>query len=246
MSFRAFLIAAALMIASASLGCQSGPAPGMAAARVNVIAKPKAGVKPTAFAHVPTYDGSPSESVTSSGGGQYARVDYANLSDIIVWLEPTKPFSSSAKPAIEVDVDPKRPDQTVRPVSVGQVVTFHNRSARPLPLYSVSDGNDFELPPIAPGATASFTARSEGLIELLSNPAEPPIAQLYAAPSPFVTRTRSGKSASFNNVPPGPYRVVSWHPRLPSSSTNLDLQQGKVSESTITVGVDAMRQASSR
>jgi hypothetical protein len=242
---RAHGLVITLIIASASVGCQSGPAPGTSAARVHVIAKPKAGVKQT-FARVPTYDGAPGESVRSAGGGQYERVDYSNLQDIIVWLEPAKTATSGAARGVELEIDPKRPDPTVHPASVGRVITFRNRTTRPLPLYSVSDGNDFELRPIAPGATATYTVRSEGLIELLSNPAEPPIAQVYAAPSPFVARTRSGKGVSFNDVPPGSYRVMSWHPRLPSSSTNLDLQPDKVSETTITVGVDAMRQSDSR
>ena len=111
---------------------------------------------------------------------------------------------------------------------------------RPIVLYSVSDGNEFELPPIAPAASASYIPKSEGQIEILADPAKPPIAQMYVAPSPWVAHARSGQTVKFNGLPPGEYEIVAWHPRLPGSTSKTTLQAGHVTNATVTIGVNAL------
>jgi hypothetical protein len=224
----------AYLLVTLAIGCHARPDAGMAAAEVRVIAKPKAGLA-EGFAHVPVYDAAPAR---PAAAGAFEHVDYSQLTDIIVWLQPETSGRASAPSPISLDVDPRNPSTKVQPASVGGKVLFHNRSPHPVPLYSVSDGNEFELPAIAPGATGEYTIRSEGLIELLSDPAKPPIAQLYAAPSPWAARVRSGQSITFNDVPPGQYQAICWHPRLPGSSTDLTLSAGQLARSTLTMGVN--------
>ena len=223
------------------LGCQQDqprPDVGMAAAQVRVIARPKAGVAQS-FQRVPVYDVAPQPAAAS--GTAYERVDYSRLADIIVWLEPSGGTGGApAETKREVDIDPAKPSSSIRPASVGQTIVIRNVSSRPLALYSVSDGNEFEMEPLAPGTTGSFAVKSEGLIELLADPAKPPVAQLYAAPSPWVKRARSGETITFNNVPPGQYQAVAWHPRLPGSSADLTLVTGQTGQATVTIGVNAL------
>ncbi|MBC8107022.1 MAG: hypothetical protein H7Z14_10570, partial [Anaerolineae bacterium] len=140
---------------------------------------------------------------------------------------------------------PQKPSSYVHAASVGQQINFRNTSARPIVLYSVADGNEFELSSIAPGATASYVPKTEGLVEILADPAKPPIAQMYVAPSPWVARAQSGRSVIVNDVPPGDYRIVAWHPRLPSSTSTTTVRAGTVTNSTITIGVNALSDSSS-
>jgi hypothetical protein len=113
-------------------------------------------------------------------------------------------------------------------------------------LYSVSDGNDFNLGSVAPGTTATFTARSEGLIEILNASLKDPVALVYVAPSPWVSLAKSGGTVEFNNLPPGQYRIASWHPRLPGSETTVTLAANQSSTATIKVGVNTLPKVGSR
>jgi len=66
------------------VGCQSAPRPaaGMAAVSIKVIAQPKAGIQ-SPRGRVMSYD-----TPDQRGYGDFERVDYSNLGQIVVWLEP--------------------------------------------------------------------------------------------------------------------------------------------------------------
>src|SRR3954463_1653512 len=69
------------------VGCQSGPTPstGLSGLRITVIAEPKAGVKDVG-GRVGVYD-----TPAIKEHGQFERVDYSALDDIVVWAEPVSP-----------------------------------------------------------------------------------------------------------------------------------------------------------
>jgi hypothetical protein len=227
--------------------CRVQPKPGDAAVVLDVKAKPKAGVKAEHFARGPVYDAAPRPAKAT---GEYEHVDYNELGDIVVWLEPASdgasaaPRTSSTAPTSStpphvVDVDPAHPYKTIHAVSVGQRVALRNHSDRTVAFYSVSDGNDFELPPLKPGDSAEVEARSEGLIEVLSDPSQPPVALIYAAPSQYVARAQSGKKVVFNDVAPGSYQAIAWHPRIPGATTQLgQVMAGETRRATLQLGVN--------
>lgn len=218
------------------VGCEVQSGPGMATAQVHIVAQPKAGA-PRQITRVPVYDAGPAPAVAT---GQYEHVDYQNLDDIIVWLESSQALAATMpQPApLAVPIDQDHPGTKVIPVSVGQQLLFQNQSSRPVAFYSVSDGNDFELKRLSPGDADPYVVRSPGQIEVLADPDKPPVAQLYAAPSPFVARAESGKTVTFANVPPGEYQAMSWHPRLPGASAPIALKADQASRCTLTVGVN--------
>jgi hypothetical protein len=210
-------------------------------------ANPAPRARKSASAYAP---GAASESAAPSpAASQYERIDYAKLGDIIVWLAPADPAtdpaadsaaSTSLAPSrspLLVAVDAARPSDVVQPASVGQEVVFRNAGTAPVSLYSVSEGNDFDAGEVAPGAEWRQTIAAEGLIELLVDPGRPPVALVYAAPSPWVARARSGETVTFDDVTPGAYRAMSWHPRLPGSSSEVRLAPDQVTRATLAVGV---------
>jgi hypothetical protein len=170
------------------------------------------------------------------------------LNEIVVWLEPVSGDNAKSPPtAATIEVDARKPATSLSAaVSVGQQVVVRNIGPNSGNLYSVSDGNDFNLASVAPGGTAAFTARSEGLIEILNASLKDPVALVYAAPSPWVSLAKSGSSIEFNNLPPGQYRIVSWHPRLPGSQTTITLAANQASTATIKVGVNTLPKVGSR
>lgn len=131
-------------------------------------------------------------------------------------------------------------------VSVGQRIVLHNTSGDPADFYSVSDGNDFDLGRIAPGASASYTVKSAGLIDVLTDSVGEPVARVYAAPSPWVRLTTSGKTIQFEGLIPGRYIVGTWHPRLPGRRFPVVLTADQVTIATAKVGVNDLPKISSR
>src|ERR1044071_3474716 len=112
---------------------------------------------------------------------------------------------------------------------------IRNRRDKPAAVWSVSDGNEFNLGTLAPGADATWTAKSGGAVEVLTDAYSDPVAQIYVAPSAWVGRTRSDKGVTFSNVPPGRYRAVCWHARLPGSQSDVTLVADKTAHVNLKV-----------
>ncbi|CAN5606517.1 hypothetical protein BH09PLA1_BH09PLA1_15660 [soil metagenome] len=231
-----------LLICGGLLGCGATPTSrSMASARIRVVAKPRAGaVEP--IARVATYDSAPAPAKPS---GTFEHVDYASLDNIVLWIEAPAGTVETTRPADKaIDVNADQPSSKILPVSRRQTVRVRNSSSHTVSLYSVSDGNEFDLPSIRPGESATFAAKSEGLIEILADPAKPPVALVYVAPSAHVAVARSGETIVFRDIPPGDGRLVTWHPRLPGSDRPLPLIAGRVSNVTITIGVNTISDSS--
>ena len=233
-----------LNILACLAGCQSmpQPSPGMAALRVNVIAEPKSGYK--SADSVSVYDNIGSS--PSLGEGAYERVNYSALDEIVVWAEPSGAGGGSRATAT-IDVNAAKPSRNVdRAVAIGQRIVLRNQGTKPANIYSVSDGNEFDLGTIPAGGAGEYTIKSAGVIEILCLGAKEPVALIYAAPTGWVSLTRSGKSVDFNDLPPGQCRVFSWHPRLPGSETSVLLSPNQVGTASIRVGVNALPKVAPR
>jgi len=210
--------------------------------RIHVIAEPKAGRKnPTAQPAV--YD----TPAAAPNSGDFALVDYSDLDQIVVWLEPVGARESSHPAPSTMQIDAAHPATSMeRAVSVGQNLVIRNRGRNTQDIYSVSDGNDFDLGKVESGREGTYAVKNPGLIEILTDSAKDPVAQVYAAPSPWVALTHSGESVHFTNVPPGEYRIVSWHPRLPGTEQTIQLSADQVASASIKVGVNALPKVAPR
>jgi hypothetical protein len=240
-------------------GCAGNtPAPGTASLRVQVVAQPKAAY--TAANHrVPTYDVEPGFGYSAGGGefgphpaasaaSDYEKVDYSALDDVVIWLEPADGAKVTAAPPadVTVDVDPQKAvesDELTAAVSVGQHINLHNSGSKTGTVYSVSDGNEFHLGDVPPGGSGSYRVQSPGLIEIVTTSLDGAIARLYAAPTPWVRLVRAGQTVQFDNMPPGKYTIVSWHPRLPGHRTSIELSADKTARTKISVGVQGLPKA---
>jgi len=233
---KAIALSFVLMIAAAVGGCGNSSESQNASVELRVIAEPKNGVH-----EVTAYD---PPAVRAAASGQFEHVDYSHLPDIIVWLVPAIRTSADLPAFMAIDVDPTKPTEEIVPATVGQKIVYHNVTAKPLALYSVSDGNEFDIK-IAPDATGEASVRGEGLVEVLADPAQPPVIRLYVASTRWVKRVHSGEKVSFDHLSAGQYQAFAWHPRLPGSSIALDLKKGEIAHGTIKVGVNSLQPASS-
>ena len=246
----AFVAVSAGLMSQALVGCAANrapePRPGTAWIMLEVVATPKEGAKANHFVRVPVYDAAPRPAAPS---GQFELVNYSALDDVIVWLEPAGAGDADADPArmerparppLSLDFSAHSHSDDVQAVTIGQDIVFRNRGAEAVSLYSVSDDNDFDLPAIPPGGEARYTARAAGMIEVLGDPADPPVAMVYVVPSQWVTRTRSGGHVIFKNVAPGSYEANVWHPRLPGMTSPIALTPGAVARVELNVGVNVL------
>lgn len=222
-------------------GCQheARPAVGLASLRVRVEAVPKEGV-PMRSPQVQVYD-----AAARNQSGGFEPVDYGALNDIVVWAQPVLPSEiQRIYPPKTVRINGSASaDGAIVTASVGQELVLSNDSSRAMNFYGVSDGNDFDLGTVAPGRQASYVVKSPGLIEVLTDRVEQPVARVYAVASPYVAETHSGAQVTFN-LPPGDYRIVSWHPRLPGTSRSVHVSAGQTQSALITVGVNSLPKVS--
>jgi hypothetical protein len=220
------------------VGCQSGPTPtaGMSGLRVTVIAEPKTGVKDVS-GRVGVYD-----TPAFKEQGQFERVDYSALDDIVVWAEPASlALRQPVLPPLMVEVNPKKSVENLSgAASIGQRLIVHNNGSTAGNFYSVSDGNEFDLGTIPAGGRGEYTIKSGGLIEILSASTKDPVAQVYAATSRWVALTHSEATVDFTDLPPGQYKIYSWHPRLPGSEVSVTISPNQVAKVSIKVGVNAL------
>jgi hypothetical protein len=234
------IITVALFTLVVAIGCHPGPTPetGMAALRVKVIAEPKTGVQPPPVA-VSTHD-----TPADQGYGPHARVDYSQLDNIVIWVEPAPgagPAKAPAPAPMNLTVDPQKSSHGIDAVvSVGQKLVLRNAGAKAQSIYSVSDGNDFELSSVPASGSAEYAVRSAGLIEIFADSSKDIAVQLFATPTPWAQIGRSGQTLDFNNIPPGHYQLVSWHPRLPGSTEPVELTADHVTDASIKVGVNSL------
>jgi hypothetical protein len=218
----------------------------MAAVRVQVVAQPKAGSKLAVRAPA-VYD-DPGKTPARETGA-YETVDYDNLEDVVVWLEPASGAGGSGGAAgapVTVQVVADKAAGAIVAASVGQKILLRNAGSRATSIYSVSEGNEFDFTSIAPGESREYVVRSPGLIEVLTDPSKEPAARVYAAPSRWVATTRSGRAVDFVDVVPGRYAVVAWHARLPGARAAVDLAANQRAQVNLEIGVNALPKAAAR
>jgi hypothetical protein len=236
-------------MAAACVGC-SAPvkiAAGMSALRVRVVAEPKAGYRmPGRVKASGAYGAYRVSSASTSQGRQFERVNYRALEGVVVWIEGesesnVQPASPSA--SVDVPIESRTLGRSTPPTfvcGVGGSIVFRNRGRSAESVYSFSTGNEFDVGVIAQNDRAVFSPRAPGLIEVLTDSSDDPIAIVYVAPTHHVQRVTSGEAAVFNNVPPGRYRVSCWHPRLPGESADVVLTADQLAETALTVGVNLL------
>jgi hypothetical protein len=235
----ATLLALAGCRAGGSSGAAPQPAPGRAALSVLVQAQPKAGWR-DAGSQASAYD------IGEIGRSRaFETLNYSALDDIVVWVNATDPPDTAPAP-VRITIDIGRPSMAIHPSGLRDSWIIRNSAPEALPIYVLHEsGQVSDLGTLAPGAQTSATAREPGLVQLMCDIRPDPLAQIYVAPVPTsgsgrVRVTTSGNRVVFNDLPPGPARVSSWHPRLPGSGADVTLSAGQSANATIVVGVNSL------
>jgi hypothetical protein len=140
-----------------------------------------------------------------------------------------------------VDVNPSAPARAedFQVASVGGRVIVNGPPPKHGGAYIVRSESG-AIAEIEPGGQG-FVADAPGLIEILSDDADDPIATAYVAPMPWARKTSQGKRVAIP-LAPGHYRVTVWHPILPGASQDVEVGPGQMTSVTLAFGVNSLPQ----
>lgn len=242
---------AIVLMSLALAGCQGvTPAPGTANLVVEVRAEPKRGALAFLDSGGGLYD------TRAATGGEpdrdYELVPYSQLDQIVVWIEPLTDVPLAERPVLTtVSLRPvtDKPAGWRPPLWVASTSTpvgFTNDSDAALEVYSVSDGNVFELGSLAPGQTVQRRLASAGGVELIDARSLEVLAEVRVVEAYDAAQTYAGRPVRFLNLPPGEYRVRVWHPRLPGAQRRVDLAANRSAEVWLKIGVNSLAQRDGR
>ena len=145
------------------------------------------------------------------------------LAETVVFLE-SREARAAVRPAQDVEIEQadKRFTQRVTVVPTGTSVQFPNRDKVRHHVYSFSQAKPFELKLyIGTPANPVLFDRS-GVVVLGCNIHDQMIAWVLVVDTPHHALAPASGRVRLDNVPPGSYRLRSWHPDLPVGSPALD------------------------
>lgn len=145
------------------------------------------------------------------------------LADAVVFLE-SPAARAAVRPAggIEIEQAERRFTQRVTVVPLGSEVQFPNRDKVRHHVYSFSAAKTFELKLYIGTPANPVLFDRPGIAVLGCNIHDTMIAWVVVVETPHHGRTAAPGQVRLAEVPPGSYRLRTWHPALPPGAPALD------------------------
>lgn len=145
------------------------------------------------------------------------------LPEAVVFLESASAHAA-VKPlqGVEIAQQKRRFVQPVTVVTVGSSVNFPNRDSVRHHVYSFSPAKNFEIKLYAGEPANPVTFDKAGVAVLGCNIHDQMVAWVLVLDTPYFARSAASGTALLADVPPGSYRLRSWHAELPVGAPALD------------------------
>ncbi len=145
------------------------------------------------------------------------------LPETVVFLE-SREAKAAARPlaGIEIEQDKRRFTHRVSVVTVGSEVAFPNRDTVRHHVYSFSPVKTFELKLYAGKPANPVLFDKAGIAVLGCNIHDNMVAWVVVVETPHHAMADANGRLRLDNVPPGTYRLRSWHPGLPPGAPAAD------------------------
>ena len=176
----------------------------------------------------------------------HSHIRKADLSDVVVWLEPSKPLPTQAgdPPPLHARLLQKNKMFTphVLVIQVGTVVDFPNADPIFHSAFSNYNGQLFDLGLYAPGSTKSVLFKRAGIVRVFCNIHPTMSAIIVVLDTPYYTSAKSGGEFQISDLPPGNYELHAFDERatgklpdairiaVPTEESRLQLPTLKISE----------------
>jgi plastocyanin len=159
-----------------------------------------------------------------------------DLSNAVIWIEsqhraapaapgtpaaPAAPAAHDSNPprTLDIAIHDKIYAPRVVVAPVGSTVRFPNYDPFNHNVFSVSEGNSFDLGLFGRGETRGQTFVHAGLVRVFCNVHPRMVAYVVLVSSRFFTQPVADGSFTLADVPPGRYRLHAWHERVPAAVT---------------------------
>lgn len=155
------------------------------------------------------------------------------LADAVVMLEPVgakapvKPLANA-----EVGQEGRQFVPLVTVVPVGTPVSFPNRDRIQHHVYSFSPAKKFEIKLYFGKPSTPIVFDQPGVVVLGCNIHDQMVGWVLVSETPWYGKTPASGQVSLGEVPPGNYKLRSWHPDLPPGTP--------LPEQAVTVGAAAL------
>ena len=145
------------------------------------------------------------------------------LPEAVVFLE-SREAKAAARPmgGVEIGQDKRRFTHRVSVVTVGSEVAFPNRDTVRHHVYSFSPVKTFELKLYAGKPANPVLFDKAGIAVLGCNIHDNMVAWVVVVETPYHAVADANGKLQLDNVPPGSYRLRSWHPGLPPGAPAAD------------------------
>lgn len=144
--------------------------------------------------------------------GRGQSVGAADLEEAVVWFVPEG--SHVVRPgSYTMNTRQKGFEPTVLAVPVGSRVSFPNSDPVLHNVYSDSVGQAFDLGLYGPGERPAHQFRQPGVVHVHCNVHRRMQAKIVVVESHLIARIGADGRFSIGDVPPGPGRLIAWHPR---------------------------------
>jgi plastocyanin len=145
------------------------------------------------------------------------------LADAAVFLEsPAAKAQVRPLPGVELGQQNKQFEQRVLLVTAGTAVAFPNRDTVRHHVYSFSPTKPFELKLYIGTPANPVLFDRAGIAVLGCNIHDQMAAWVVVVETPYHALTGATGTARLSDVPPGNYRLRTWHPNLPPGAAALD------------------------
>jgi len=134
----------------------------------------------------------------------------ADRSDVVVYLEQVpRKYQALKKPRAMAQRDKAFVPRLIA-VSKGSTVDFPNEDKFFHNVFSLSEGNTFDLGLYRAGESKSVTFEKTGVVDVYCNIHPNMWAQILVLDNPFFTTSTKDGSFELAKVPPGTYKVAAW------------------------------------
>ena len=149
--------------------------------------------------------------------------DTKPLADTVVFLESAE-AKAAAKPmvGVEIEQDKRRFTRPLTVVTQGSQVAFPNRDTVRHHVYSFSPTKNFELKLYSGKPANPVLFDRAGIAVLGCNIHDNMVAWVIVVETPYHGITDANGVLRLDNVPPGTYRLRSWHPAMPAGAPAQD------------------------
>lgn len=161
--------------------------------------------------------------------------DKSDRSGVIVYIEsmPGKKFAALKKVRQMAQRDKSFVPGVVA-ITRGSTVDFPNEDKFFHNVFSLSEGNAFDLQLYRAGESKSVTFEKTGVVDVYCNIHPNMWGQILVLDNPFFTTTGKDGSFELTKVPPGNYNLVAWVPGGEPVKQAVKIEPGKRTETSFT------------